>query len=76
MHARRSLCASAGAAHTATKELHESLGHVEVNLENLKILIHPAGPRAVLVVSAEKGPNLEKIAKKSAEVGREIGKRL
>ncbi len=65
-----------GAAHTATKELHETLGHVEVNLERSKILIHPAGPKALLVVSAEKGPHLEEVIKRSAEVGREIGKRL
>ncbi len=65
-----------GAAHTATKELGETLGHVEVNLENSKILIHPAGAKALLVVNAENRDNMEMILKKSAEAGREIGKML
>lgn len=65
-----------GAAHTATKELGEKLGHVEVDLENSRILIHPAGSKALLVVNTENGANIDAILKKSAEVGKEIGKML
>ncbi len=65
-----------GAAHTATKELGDRLGHVEVNLENSKILIHPAGSKALLVLNVEKSGNIGEIMKRSAEVGREIGRML
>jgi predicted regulator of Ras-like GTPase activity (Roadblock/LC7/MglB family) len=65
-----------GAAHTATKELGERLGHVEVNLENSRILIHPAGSKALIVVNVENGKNTDVILKKSAEIGREIEKML
>ncbi len=65
-----------GAAQTATKELRDKLRDVEVDLEGSKLLIHPAGPRALLVLNVEKGREVKAILKKSAEVGEHIGKLL
>lgn len=65
-----------GAAQTATKELKDRLRHVEVELESSKMLIHPAGNGALLVLNIQKDRESREILKRSTEVGEEIGKLL
>ena len=65
-----------GAAYTATKELSDKLDHVEVKLDNSKILIHPAGQKALLVLNVERGADERAILERSMNIGREIGNML
>ncbi len=65
-----------GAAQTATKELRDRLKHISVELEGSRLLIHPAGPTALLVVDVEKECDVKNILKKSLEIGNRIGKML
>ncbi len=65
-----------GAAQTATKELRDRLKHISVELEGSKLLIHPAGPTALLVVDVDKDCDVKNVLKKSLEVGNKIGNML
>ena len=65
-----------GAAQTATKELKDRLRHVEVHLEASRLVIVPAGERALLVIELDHRANTDEVIHTADIAGRKISELL
>ena len=65
-----------GAAQTATKELKDALHHIEVELNKSRLIIHPVGTNALLVMEVTEDGDMEAILNRSREIGESMSKAL
>ncbi len=65
-----------GAAQTATKELKDALHHIEVELDKSRLIIHPVGTNALLVMEVSEEGDMKQILDKSRQIGENMSKTL
>jgi len=65
-----------GAAESATSELHDKLSHIVVQLQEGKLVLAPAGKRALLVMKAENDADPVKLADIAKNYSEQIEKSM